>query len=786
MGRKRLAGWLLLAVAAVLVQLLGAGLALYLAIPPSPALVRGDKLAALVVTDRNGVVLREVRSAEYGVSYWAGLDRISPWFLEAVLAAEDRRFYYHCGIDLPALARAVLANLRAGRVVSGGSTITQQLARSVYPARRRNILAKVVEMLQAIRLELHLSKREILEAYVNRVWFGNQVYGVDAAARLYFDRTPDRLSLAQSCFLAAVVRSPAEYDPYRRFRRARERQRWILAAMLEQGRIGGLEYEAALAESIVPAVPRNRFRAPHFVDMVLAAKSKAQGSRLKAGTVRTTLDWCVQQQCEDLVEAQLNRLVDYHVTNAAVVVLDRRTGDVVAMVGSRDYFSPDAGQVNACLSPRQPGSAVKPFVYALAFEQGLAPASIVSDLPGYFSELAGDYMPRNYDRAFHGPVSCRTALGSSYNVPAVRLAEQVGPARLLDVLRRCGITSLERDAGYYGLALALGTGDVSLLELTNAYRVLANCGEYSPVRTTFETGSETTSSRRRVFSPQAAFLVTDILCDNEARAPSFGSFSCLCLPFACAVKTGTSKDFRDNWTIGYTQDYVVGVWVGNFDGSPMHRVSGVSGAGPLFRDVMLTVQREEPAGFSEPAGIVRRPVCPKSGQIPGRFCSGTVIELFASGDEPCETCAVHRVLRVNPETGELASACQPGVERVFEVYPAEYWSWMADNGMPLPPASPEESRFQESELSDRPSVLFPDEDDVFKIDPDVSRDCQAVLLKGLVPPGTVEAAWILDGQELARVQAPFTLFWNLVPGRHRLQLAAGTKVSQEVSFLVLP
>ncbi len=769
-----------------------AGLALvgYFLVPPSAAFVRGDRYCSLTVLDRTGVLLREVRSSRCGVPHWVSLDQVSPWLKQAVVVAEDKRFFRHRGVDPVALVRALVSNIRAGRIVSGGSTITQQLVRNLYLSQSRTLMVKLAETLEALRLELHLSKERVLEAYLNRVGFGNQVYGIDAAARLYFDRNPKELSLAQSCFLGAILRAPTYYNPYHHYGRALRRQHRILEMMRSRGLISRLEYETAVGESIVLIPHRGRFRAPHFVDMVLAELGR-QGMDRAGGRVRTSLDWSVQQQCEELLENQLSRLRSNHATNGALVVLERSTGNVVAVVGSRNYFDPDGGQVNASLSPRQTGSAIKPFAYAAAFEHGMTPATILPDIPHYFMEQGGDYTPSNYDRKFHGPVSARVALGCSYNVPAVRVVEQIGPELLLDVLRKAGMKSLVQDACHYGLALGLGVGDVPLLELVNGYRVLANYGEYTPVRSILSVrdnrGDEILLKQDaavRVFSPQAAYLVTSILADNEARASAFGQFSCLCLGFPCAVKTGTSKDYRDNWTLGYTSDYVVGVWIGNFDGSPMHRVSGVTGAGPLFRDIMLALHKSCPADFPEPEGIVRCHVCPKSGALTGPHCPNSVVEVFLAGSEPVETCGVHVLVRIDRDTGEPATdRTEPArvVEQVMEVYPSEYWAWMEQNGLPLP-LVPRHAEDRRKGLA----VLFPDRGDVFKIDPDVSREFQSILLKASVPEGTTEATWMLDGKNLARVEPPFTLFWDLEPGQHRVSVKTGAQASEEVSFLVIP
>lgn len=741
-------------------------------LPPSRAWVRGEELATVRVLDRHGRVLREVPSSECGVAHRVPLERMSPWVVEAFVAAEDKRFWRHPGIDPVALARALFINVRAGRVVSGGSTITQQLCRSLHPGRRRGIGTKLAEAFEALWLERHLSKREIIEAYLNRVGFGNRSYGIAAAARFYFGCDPARLSLAQSCFLAALPRAPAFYDPLRNPGRATARQRRILDRLLELGRVEEPEHSAALAESVGPVAHRTGFEAPHFVDLVLAKPGRGRG---RPTEIRTTLDLALQHRCEALLERQLDRLAGHHCTNGAVVVLDRASGDVLAMVGSADWWSADAGQVNACLSPRQTGSAVKPFAYALAFENGMTAATVLPDLPHHFDEDGGDYRPVNFDRGFHGPVTCRTALACSYNIPAVRVVETVGPDRLLGLLRRCGVTTLNEDAGHYGLALALGVGDLPLIELANAYRVLANGGRFARARTRLD---EPVDPGTSVLSEPACWLVTDILCDNDARAAAFGEFSCLNLGPGVAVKTGTSKDFRDNWAVGYTSRHVVGVWAGNFDGSPMHRVSGVTGAGVLFRDIALALGTDQGRGFPAPGGIVDLSVCPVSGLLPGPDCPNARTEHFIRGTEPRDTCQVHRAVLVDRATGQPVAPGRPGVRRVVEVLPPEYGSWLDRGGISQPVAA--------GPVAAGPAVLFPDPGDVFKLDPDLARESQALRLQAVLPAGSNEATWEMDGAELCRVGPPWSTFWNLEPGRHRVRVSSDKGASEEISFLVLP
>ncbi len=761
---------------------------LYLLLPVPARFLRGDEHAALTIEDRSGMPLREVRSSRYGVCHWVSLDEVSPQFVQALVLREDKRFYQHPGVDPLALARSVRDAVKAGRVVSGGSTITQQLVRNLYPPRRRTVGAKLWEMVEAVRLELHLSKRQILEAYVNRVPFGNQTYGVEAASRLYFNRAPSELSLAQSSVLAVLPGQPVLNEPFRHHGRSVRLGRRLLGQMKAHGLIDEPEFERAAAESIATARVRHLFRAPHFGDYVLA---ELERQRVKSGgRVRTTLDYRLQQRCEELLDRQVRALVSHHVTNGAVVVLDRRTGAVRAMVGSADYFAADAGQVNAALSQRQPGSAIKPFAYACGFERKMTPATILADVPFHFVEPGGDYSPSNYDRKYHGPVSCRTALACSYNIPAVRMTAYVSPEALLEHLRECGLTRLDRRSSKYGLALGLGVADVTLLELTNAYRVLANPGRFTGTRAldsfTGNDGAVRTFEQvesREVFSPVACWLVTDILSDDQARAPAFGEFSCLALPFPCAVKTGTSKDYRDNWTIGYTTEFVVGIWLGNFDNSAMHRVSGITGAGPLFRDVMLCLHEREPAGFVRPEGTVDVAVCPQSGRHPGRFCPNNVTECVQEWNVDGETCAVHRLVRVDRRTGAQAGPDCPSdavTEEVVEVWPPEFRPWMESEGrwfdLPAPASTPGESL----------AVLFPDDGDVFKIDPDLNRDFQSIALRALVPEGCAEVSWNLDGRRMGSVGPPFTLLWNLAPGRHEVKVETAGTASEPVSFLVIP
>jgi len=782
----------------------------YLALPPAARLVRGNDVASLTVTDRNGVKLREIRSAQDGVAKRVALSDISPWLVQATVLAEDRRFFEHPGIDLRALARAVRDNLRAGKIVSGGSTITQQLVHNALGLPRRNPVLKFAEAFEAVRWELHLGKPEILEAYLNRVPYGNQTFGVEAAAQLYFGKSCAVLSAAEAALLAGIPQAPTSYDPYRHPERVRKRQLEILARMKKCGRLSGLEYDIARQETLKFVPGTENFRAPHFVDRLARSSFVVHRSSL-SGVLRTTLDWRIQERVERALKRTVRCLRGNNVTNGAVIVMNPRTGEILALAGSADWFdSRHDGQVNAALARRQPGSALKPFTYELALENGMTAADLLPDLELHAVEPSGDYAPRNYDEQFHGPVRLRNALACSYNIPAVRVLERLGPERLLERLHRLGFRSLDRDARHYGLALTLGVGDVTLLELCRAYACLANQGDYVPecmVADDFTRANRqgakdakgpSTDPRPpipdpvQVLDPTACHVITSILADNTARIPAFGEYSPLNLDFPCAAKTGTSKDYRDNWTVGYTTEYLVGVWIGNFDATPMQGVSGITGAAPLFREIMQFLHPTDPPPFSEPASIVHMSVCPGSGAPCNPDCPNAIDEVFVAGTEPRMPCAVHQRFRLDRVTGLPA---QPDVavgeteERVFEVYPALYYDWMQSQGLALPPAGAElVAGGQGSAVGEGNSpglqILFPDRNSIFKLDPNLNPSFQSVQLRAEVPAGSEEVSWWIDGALFAVTGYPFSCFWPLSSGRHRITCEAG-RVSDEVPVLVL-
>jgi 1A family penicillin-binding protein len=632
---------------------------------PSPDELRAREpdFASSRIYDRDGRLLYEIMDPNTGKRTYVPISQISRSLQLATVATEDRNFYDHVGFDPFAIARAVFYALQEREIVSGASTITQQVARNILldPEERTEVSAsrKIKEIVLAAELSRKYSKEEILEIYLNNNNYGNLAYGVDAAARTYFGTTAGSLTLGQAAFLAGLPQSPATYDPYGGgLDAALKRQRTVLSLMVEAGFITQEQANVAAAEMEAyqfPSIYTDRIPAPHFVFYVrqwveenLGADLLYQGGGLR---IHTTLDAQLQAMAEQEVAQGVTSLAERRVTNGALVAIEPPTGYILAMVGSVDFYDQAmGGQVNVMLRCRQPGSAIKPLTYLAAFEKGWTPARIVWDVPTTYTDTAGNiYQPVNYDGKFRGATSVRTALANSLNVPAVRTLEFVSVAGLLEIADRLGVTSIVSpqiecpDYPYdtrplYGLALTLGGGEVKPLELTAAYATLANNGAYlQPTPILWIEDSEgnllvdhRTRKAEQVVSPQHAYLVTHILADTQARCLAFRCPSILELPDRpVAAKTGTTNDNRDAWTIGYTPDLAVGVWVGNNDNSEMAGVVGSSGAGPIWNAFMQRAHEGVPSHpFPQPAGIIERNICTISGTEPGRYCPEQQREIF--------------------------------------------------------------------------------------------------------------------------------------------------------------
>jgi penicillin-binding protein 1C len=730
---------------------------IWIAAPLPAALAAPGPVPTLILLDRHGLPLRATRAAEGSRGGWTNLRDLDPKLLQSFLAVEDRRFYDHEGVDVRALGRALLQDLRAGAAVSGGSTITMQLAR-LLRGTPRTFMGKLQQTAWALRLDAHLEKQSILEQYLNRVPLGQGTAGVTAAAALYFGADPRNLSLGQAALLAALAHAPSRDNPFVDPTRARARRALALRRMQALGYARPEDVTRANAEPLLIHDPATPFLAPHFTTRVLQWADEWGSGGPPTGEWRTTLDLELQTALEAEVRHTVNVLADRGVAHAAAVVLDNSSGDVLAWVGSPDFFADTAGQVDMVVSPRQPGSALKPFLYGLAFDRGYTPASVIPDLPRTYQTTLGPYRPRNYDRQFHGPVRARDALGSSYNVPAVELAQRVGVGTLLATLQEAGFKTLDHSAEYYGLGLSLGNGDVTLLELANGYRALASGGIWRPVRWRETADAENgAASERRVVSPEAAALVLDILSDPVARLPSFGAETPLDLPFKAAAKTGTSRHFTDNWAVATTGGFTVAVWVGNFSGRPMQGVGGITGAGPLLhRAALLVAQRYPPGDLPSPGqtGAHQVRICRLSGLRAGPDCP-TMTEWFMPGTEPARDCDWHRGGRV--------------------VLPAEYADWASQ---PSPASVPRiVSTSAAGEASDGFHILEPQEGDRYSLPVGGDRRYATIALRATGGDGS-RVRWFVDGREWREER------WRLAPGHHVIRAQTLRGASDEVQIEV--
>jgi membrane peptidoglycan carboxypeptidase len=720
------------------------------------------------IYNRTGeTLLYEVIDPYGGDRTWATLDQIPEDLVCATVAIEDRDFWENPGVNLRGIARALWADIR-GQQIQGGSSITQQLIKniviedelryvSVEGPEWKDYERKVTEILLAYRITQKYSKEQILEWYLNTNFYGNLAHGIEAAARVYFGKSASQLTLAESATLAAIPQFP-RMNPFDDPEAARNRQHVVLDAMVSQGCITSEEAVAAKYESWDLAKFTERFDilAPHFSIYVRKQLEDMFGPEVvyRGGLrVYTTLDLDLQEQAQCVARAQIRRLSgedeatviqeaiengcsaaqflpplqashvgrDHNVSNASVVVLRPATGEIIAMVGSLDYWDESIdGQFNVAVDGpgRQPGSSFKPFTYVTLLAQGDNAAHMFLDVRTAFQQPTGyPYVPENYDRKYHGPQRMRLALARSYNIPAVGALHLAGVDNVIRTAHRMGINTLNRGLDYYGLSLTLGGGEVRLLDMAYAFSVFANGGrmygapvpegqlragyrELDPVavlRVEDRDGNVLYEydqpESRDVLSPQLAYLMNSILSDRQARWRAMGLNNAMELSNdrPAAAKTGTTNDFRDAWTVGYTPQLAAGVWVGNFDNSEMRNLPGLHGAAPIWHAVMeYALQDEETIPFARPDGLVERAVCAVSGKLPTEHCP-TVNELFIPGTEPTEHCHIHQIFRVNRETGRMCTVHTPPElceERVYEVYPPEAADWIAslpEDQRPLTP-----------------------------------------------------------------------------------------------------
>ncbi|MBW4665719.1 MAG: penicillin-binding protein 1C [Chroococcus sp. CMT-3BRIN-NPC107] len=671
------------------------------------------------------------------------LTEVSSHFIHAIIAAEDGRYYQHGALEIRAIGRSMVEAIRARKLVSGASTITMQLARMLLQPHPRNLWAKSQEIWLAWRLAAGMNKDEILHAYINRLPMGGNIYGVEAAAQVYFAVPSRELNLAQASILAALPNDPTDLNPYIHWEKLKKRQVYVLDRMVKDGYISRAQSDRAYTEKII-LQPRQQgiIAAPHFLFWFASQLPKNHPSQ-----IQTTIDRPLQQFVEAQVRQIVRNLAANNAHHAAALVVDNHSGEVLAYVGSPDYFDLAAtGRNDGVQALRQPGSTLKPFLYQLALEKRvIRPNTVVADVPAHYAiDGAKLYSPKDYSD-FQGPVRVRNALANSLNVPAVKVLQKVGVPTFLNRLHQLGFNQLNHPADYYGLGLTLGSGEVSLWELARAYVTMARHGQAIPLITTTFSNSIPAAP-----TPSPTWgLVIDILSDSHARASAFGVDSVLSLPFPAAVKTGTSSDFHDTWTVGFTTDYTVATWVGNFNGEPMKQVSGVMGAAPLWNRIMLHLhENKEPRTFAPPEGLVQRPICALSGLKPTSACPTIVQEYFFPED-----------LGEYDRNYDTFYSLVNGESRLN--LPREYDQWLALR-------SP-------STIAEGLKIISPRNGDSFLVYPNSPPQKLEFKLAALQDK---PVEWWIDGERLES-----GAFWALRPGSWTLEVKSG-EMSDRVTFEV--
>jgi 1A family penicillin-binding protein len=766
------------------------------------------------IVDRSGRLLYESIAEQGGRHTVIPFETIPLSVRQATIATEDRSFYTNPGVDLRGILRAVWINLRGGETLAGGSTITQQVARNLLleagERTQRSLRRKLRETILAWQLARKLPKDEVLSIYLNQTYYGGLAYGVEAAAQTYFGKSVSELDLAESALVAGIPQSPAVYNPFTNPDSAKARQKVVLDLMLKDGFISSEEYDRAVREPLIYTATPYPMEAPHFVLWVRAQLDEIltpeEIYQVGGVIVRTTLDLDWQHAAERAVQQQIDQLakenngLGHNLNNAALVALNPGTGEILSMVGSPDYNDTEhEGAINMALAPRQPGSSIKPLVYATALDPSQpdpwTAATMILDVKTSFVTHDGHaYVPANYDGLEHGPVLVREALASSLNVPAVITLNHIGLQALFSTASRLGITTLS-NPDEYDLSLALGGGAVKLIELTAAYGAFANGGyRVTPnaiLEITDPAGnllySPKSAPQVRMLDERVAWLISDILSDNDARFIGFGRNSILRLDRTAAVKTGTTSNFHDNWTVGYTPDLVVGVWAGNADYQPMRDVSGVTGAAPIWAQFMRTVLTGTPERqFNRPPGLSHVEVCALSGMLPTQDCPYRRYEWFIAGTEPTQLDTLYHKVTVDAATRRVADANTPPEQRQSIVVldlPPQAATWARSQGIIL--LSDLTSTQNNSSQSAVLSLISPPVNALYRYAPSVPGETQGLRLEAVSTTGggsLREVTLWVDGQVVSRLtQPPYQAWWPLSPGIHEAWAEAVTRDGEHIA-----
>ncbi len=694
---------------------------LYFMLPPVQGrIAEANRGGATEILDSKGGLIAWHVDSHDSWRVPVALEQVSAWAVKSIIAAEDQRFWEHRGVDPFALVRAASQNLRYGRRVSGASTISMQAMRLLRPS-ERNWTAKLRESLLALQTEKESGKRKILQLYLNLAPYGGNVVGIEAAARHYFGKSARELTLGEASLLSGIPQSPARFNPRKHLQAALQRREYVLERMEQLGMVDAKAVDAALKEKIIIRNAAVNNRDPRFADYVLQLTAN------RGGIVNTTIDPRVQAITQNLVQKKYQELAAGGITGMAVVVLDVSDSKLLAMVGNADPDNPVSGFVNGATARRQPGSLLKPFIFCSAYEQGiLTPAAVVYDVPSSWNE----YRPENIDHAYLGAISAAEALRYSRNIPAVRVLQQIGIQFFTDKLARMGLYTAG-PVEQYNLSLALGTAEMPLLKLVNAYATLSRGGEYMPLKVL---AGDTCNKTSSVFTPQASWLTIQSLGHNRECT--------------LAWKTGTSWNHRDAWAICISKRYVVGVWCGNFSGSGNNNLLGAEAALPAAVELADSINPADKAKWEKPEGVAVRKVCALSGSIPGAGCNHVIDDYYIPGVSAQGICRLHKAEDITETTGERI------------MWPAEVAAYLENK--------PGE---KVAEQSDGLKLTSPVAEGIYFVNSACPQQGNKLDLSSTVTSkGGI--AYFIDGEYVGRCESGGAVAWNMVPGYHKLVAVA--------------
>jgi penicillin-binding protein 1C len=741
-----------------------------------------ERAPSKLIVDRRGEILGEVVGDEDAFGWWPVPYMLPERVAVATVETEDRHFYEHGGVRWQSIARAVEQNARARRIVSGASTIAMQVAR-MQSERSRGIVAKLEEAVEAHFLVDELGHDEVLRQYLALAPYGNRVHGVVRAARMYFDKPAEDLSWLQAAYLAALPQAPAHMNPWDKEGRKRglARAKRILRTLHERGLINDRDFDVAMKSDL--GIVEKKQRSPEAIHAALAWAKRVVDEKRTDVIQRATIDLEIQEKVTKIAKKNLDKVRERGATNTAAVVVDTKSGDVLAYVGSADYFDEDAhGAIDFLTVKRSPGSTLKPFIYGLALESGrYTPASALPDTPmDFITENGKSYLPKNINHSFLGPMLLREALANSRNIPALRVLDDVGIEPALDLFASGGVTDVSFEPGHYGLGLAIGNLHVTPLELASLYRALGNGGVSTPLR--FFADDAAPREEHRILDDDVAGQLLDILSDPAARQPSFPPGSALDYDYAVATKTGTSQGYRDGWTAAVSDRIVVVSWVGNHDWRRMNQLGGLAGTAEAAHEMMDAVMplrepwRQVTSTFAPPNGDRTKVVCALSGKLAGPDCPHKKAEHFKPGTEPFASCDMHVRARVDKRNGLLAtSKCPPNVvvERPFVKLDKGYAPWAREQHMEMLPEDESPLCGGHPKLSDDVAVelIEPRAGVKYTWDPDTPPEFATIRLRADVEPRSEQVVFLVDGSPVAEVGYPHEARWTLTPGKHVIQAA---------------